>query len=232
MIGATSGGLGDIIYSIPVMHKLGVHTLYVKESYYYPPYGNLYSAITSLLHVNGINALPTAGSYPPHKYDPNIKFDIDFDFARKQRNRRNNHIILSYLNTWHLDKTNWNKPWLKVIGEHDLRTPYTVIHRTNRWRKDSRVKWKKILEGIENPVFVGFWNEYHEFISEYPVKPVIYYPTQDILDLACVIRDAKALYCNQSVSLTIAQGLGKEYYLEKNPKSTNTIMNTENEHIL
>jgi len=232
MIAASSGGLGDIIYSIPVLRKLGVDTLFVKESYYFPPHGNLYTAIKDLLAVNGILALPTNGAYPPNEYDPFLRFDYDLDQARKERNRRRNHIIVSYLNTWNLNTDGWCKPFLKVPGQNNLTGPYSVIHITKRWRKNSKVIWRNVIKKIENPLFVGFLCEYYDFCKETRTKDIPFIETDNILEMAILIRDCEALYCNQSVSLTIAQGLGKTYYLDKNPHTTNAIMRTLNENIL
>jgi len=230
MIAATSGGLGDIVYSIPVMHRLGVKTVYVKESYYYPPYGNLYTAIKRLLESQGFECLPTSGDYPPFEFDPAIKFDYNMDLARRQPKRGLNHIIISYLNQFNLPHTGWNTPFLK-LGSKGFAHTYSLIHRTPRWRKHSRVKWKEIIPRLESPVFIGFRDEYKAFVEETGIF-IPYMECTDILEMAYLIKDCKVLLCNQSVALTIAQGLGKEYYLERNPVKSNALFKTHNEHIL
>jgi hypothetical protein len=232
MIAATSGGLGDIIYSIPVLRKLGVDTLYVKESYYFEPYGNLYSAIKRLLLVNGINALPTDGGYPPMEYDPNLVFDYDLDIARNQKGRRVNHIMVSYHKAFNLPADGWCQPWLEVPGESNFKPPYSVNQLTNRWRKGSKVKWREVVKQIENPVFLGFDNEYEDFCLESRTKHIPFIETEDVYQMALIIRDSEAVYCNQSVGLTISQGLGNTYFLDKNPHANNAIMRTKNENIL
>lgn len=235
-VAATSGGLGDIVYAIPIMHKLNVTKVYVKEAYYYPPYGNLHSAIKSLLAQQGIEALPTSGAYPPFQYEPTIKYDFDLDASRRQPMRGRNHIIVSYLNEFRLSHDGWKEPWLKVQGAPLVSGyDYTVIHRTSRWRRYSPVKWADVINSLTGPlIFVGFENEYQEFIQEIGFLPehMAYLPTDDILQMAIVIRDSKALYSNQSVSVTLAQGLGKDYWLETNGPKTNCLMYTPNEHVL
>lgn len=232
MVGATSGGLGDIVYAIPIMHKLGITKLYVKESYYFPPYGNLYTTVKALLECNGIEAIPTSGAYPPYIFDPTIKFDYNLDNSRRQPKRGSNHIIISYLNEFGLSDDDWRSPWLKVEGEGELHGNYYLIHRTSRWRRFSTVDWVKVLESVPcNPIFIGFEDEYLAFCKE-TGSNIMYYPTRDILHMAQLIKKCKALYCNQSVSLTIAQGLGKEYYLDRNVPKTNCVMYTPNEHLL
>jgi hypothetical protein len=232
MIAATSGGLGDIVYSIPVMKQLGIDTVYVKESYYYKPYGSLFTSCKTLLESQGFKVLPTSGAYHPMMFEPNLRFNYNMDLARRQPRRGSNHIIISYLNEFKLPHTNWTKPWLNIEVEREILFPYSIVQRTGRWRKGSRVDWRKVIGEIKNiPIFAGFRNEYEDFCKETGTE-IIYYPTKDILEMAQLIKYADAFYGNQSVGLTIAQGLGKEYYLDRNPGKTNTLMNTKNEHLL
>ena len=230
MIAATSGGLGDIVYSIPILKELKVKTLYVKESYYFHPYGNLYTSIKRLVEQHDIACLPTDGKYPPHEYHPDLRFDFDLDLARKERHRGTNHIIKSYLNCFKLD-IDYKKPFLSVTGYSPISKPYSIIQRTPRWRQRSKVDWKTIIPKIEYPVFVGFLDEYYDF-CKVTGSNIPCYGCDDILDMAVLIRDCEAFYGNQSVGLTLAQGLGKKYFLERNPGKTNAIMKTPNENIL
>jgi hypothetical protein len=228
---ATSGGLGDIVFSIPAMKKIGVTHVYIKEAYYYPPYGNLYLAIKDLLAQQGFIVLPTSGNYPPHKYEPGLQVDYDMDKARLQPNRGRNHIIISYLNTFNLAHDNWSQPWLNIQGDNDIEQPYTLIHLTPRWRDNSKVNWRKILHEIKGKVhFIGFQHEWIDFCTKY--GNVSYLATGNILELAILIRDCEVLYCNQSVALSLAQGMGKKYFLERKPGKTNCLIYTENENLL
>jgi hypothetical protein len=232
MIAATSGGLGDIVYSIPVMKKLGIHTLYVKENYYYNPYGSLFTSCKTLLESQGFKVLPTSGAYHPMVFEPTLRFNYNMDLARRQPRRGSNHIIISYLNEFGLSHTDWTKPWLNIECEREILFSYSIIQRTQRWRRGSQVNWKKVVSEIKTiPIFVGFKNEYEDFCQETGTE-ITYYPTKDILEMAQLIKYSDAFYSNQSVGLTIAQGLGKEYFLDRNPGRTNTLMNTKNEHLL
>lgn len=241
MTAATSGGLGDIVYAIPVLKKLGVTRLYVKVSYYFPPYGNLYLACRRLLELQGIEALPTSGDYPVYQYEPGLKFDYDLDAARRQPMRGYNHIIRSYLNEFKLSHDGWNEPWLKVEGR-SLTETYVLIHYTSRWRKYNAVDWQWIVRDLDlesdqgrfkKIIFVGFKDEYDAFMQEINnCVEIEYQVTEDLLDLACLVRDAHKVYCNQSVVLTLAQGLGKKYFFERNAMKSNCMLRTQNEHIL
>jgi len=227
---ASSGGLGDIVFAIPVMRRLGVTDIYVKENYYFPPYGSLYLSIKSLLQSQGFNVHPTPGGKDPGIFDPGLHIDYNLDLSLNQRCRGSNHIIISYLNTFKLPHDNWKRPWLSIVGE-PVKEDYTLIHLTDRWRKNSRVDWIKVLKSITGKVyFIGFQYEWLDFCNRYGF--VEHLPTDDILHMAVLIQDCKVLYCNQSVSLALAQGMGKEYYLERKPGKTNCLMYTKNEHLL
>lgn len=230
-IAATSGGLGDIVFAIPVMRQLGVTDVYVKQSYYFPPYGNLHDAIKRLLEHEGFKVHPTAGGLPPMQYADNLKFDYDMDAARKQPHRGKNHIIISYLNQFKIRFDEWQEPWLTVQPAKDLPGPYNLIHLTPRWRDESEVRWNKVLQSIKGKVyFIGFQHEWLDFCKRW--GNVEWLMTDDIYDMAQVIAGCEDLYCNQSVSLALAQGLGKSYHCEFKPGKTNCRIYTDNENIL
>lgn len=228
---ASSGGLGDIVFAIPIMKRLQVTDVYVKENYYFPPYGSLYLAIKSLLQQQGFTVHPTPGGDHPGVFEDGLHIDYNLDHSLSQRCRGTNHIIISYLNTFKLPHDNWKDPWLTVPGASVIDGEYTLIHLTDRWRRNSRVDWKAVLHNIPGPVyFTGFQHEWLDFCTKY--GSVGWLPTQDILSMAILIRDCNVLYCNQSVSLALAQSMGKEYYLERKPGKTNCLMYSLNEHLL
>lgn len=235
MTAATSGGLGDIIYSIPIMKALGVTDLYIKESLYFPPYGSMFTAMKDLVSMQGFNVHPTSGDYPMRKFDPTLKPDYNLDLFRRQQFRARNHIMTSMANQFDVkDKKLYLRPWLKVDGENS-RKDYNLIHLTTRWRDGSTVNWKDVLNKMQGTVyFVGFLDEWIAFLKQTDGarRKAEYLETLNILDLAILVRDCDALYCNQSVALTIAQGLGKDYFCEFRPGKSNTKIRTKNEHVL
>lgn len=229
----TSGGCGDIVYSIPVLKKLGVTRVYVKENWYRPPYHSLYSVMKDLLEMHGFDVLPTPGGYDPMNYEPGLHLDYDMDRFRLMRGRGKVHLMVSMLNYWGLPTNRWTNPWLDVTGSAAAKPTeaYNLIQLTPRWRDNSRVNWERVFMKIDGPVyFIGFPEEHAEFCRLYGY--IQHIPTDNILHMARLIRDCQALYCNQSVALTLAQGLGKKYYLEVKPGKTNTLMYSKNENIL
>lgn len=233
-VAACSGGLGDIVYAVPVMQKLGVTRLYAKVAYYYPPHGDMCSSLQRLLAQQGIECLPTSGEFPPFEYEPGLRFDYDLDQARKQPARGSNHIVTSYLNQFGLPHDDWTKPWLRVEGEHQFGN-YCVVQRTPRWRRLNAVDWMTIYgeleERYDRVIFVGFPEDHRDFCRVVG-KRVDHVACFDVLDFAILIRDCRAFYGNQSVGIPLAQGLGKEYWIERNAMKQNALMGTPNEHIL
>src|SRR6187402_1099151 len=102
MVAVSSGSLGDIVYSVVLMKRMGVKTLYVKESKFFPPYGNMYSEIKDLIEVQGIECKPTRGDLPMHVFEAGLRYEVDLDKARYEKNRGRNHIIISYLNSYNV----------------------------------------------------------------------------------------------------------------------------------
>lgn len=224
---ASSGGAGDIVYSIPVLRKLGVKTLYVKETEYLPGL-TLFASVAPLIESQDITCLPTSPGFRLGKFDPAIHIDYNLDNLRNQPLRGKNHIIKSYFQEFGLSTTGWNDTFLK--GSPTV-LDYTLFHVTSRWRERSNINWKEILKSVPGEkLFIGFEEEWDSFRKQY--GRIDYQETKDLLSMASYIKYCKALYCNQSVALTLAQGLGKEYWLERKPGKSNTLFYTKNEHIL
>lgn len=220
----SSGGLGDIVYSIPVMRELGVELLYVKQHYYRSPFTNLYEAIKSLVEFEGFKC-QLYPDVPMYSYPVPANFDLDT--FRKQPGRGRVFIQDNMRRRFQLQLKAYT-PWLSLpVTDGD----YSVIHLTDRWRGEKLVDWNKVLQRIEGKVyFIGLQHEWADFCYQY--GNIEWYATSDVLEMAELIAGCKALYCNQSVSLTLAQGLGKSYFLEAKPGKTNTLINQPIEHLL
>lgn len=226
-IAATSGGLGDIVYSIPIMRELGVKLVYVKESWYHHPYHSLYSCIKTLLNHEGFDVLPTNGELRVGKFERGLKYDYNLDSFRRQDNRGKVHIQTNLRKQFNLKQQPF-RPWLNISTAEK---GYNLIQLTERWRNASTVDWKVLFQNIPKPVyFIGFQYEWLDFQLNY--GDLEWMETNDILDMAHLIANCDNLYCNQSVGLTLAQGLGKRYFLELKPGKTNTRMYLSNENIL
>lgn len=226
-----SGSLGDIIYSLPTIRAMGGGTLHVKRALFHAGYDQ-FTASERLLRCQPYlhDVLPYPAQYDQFQHDPNIHLDHDLDVARLQPNRSRVHIIKRHLDAMGVQLVSWRDPWLTVPSP-PVDWFYSLIHVTPRYRERSRVDWAVIRQLIPEPVFfIGFKHE-HEAFEQF-AGPIPYLPTRDLLDMARAIAGADALYCNQSVGLTLAQGLGKPYFLERHVNRINCLLFTSNEHIL
>jgi hypothetical protein len=107
-------------------------------------------------------------------------------------------------------------PWLTVPNpkRHGNRT--VVINRTSRWLppelSSQWIKWSS--EGIQDiAVFLGLPEEYEAFKTA-TGWDIPYQPTTSMLELAEYIAGADMFIGNQSVALSMAIGLGQEYWCE------------------
>lgn len=231
-IAACSGGLGDILYGVKVMHLLGVARLYVKEAAFPKGYGTTVTALQDLLALQNIECLPTDAKFSWFEYEPSLIYDYDLDKARLQPRRGRVHIIRNFLRAFGFSYNNWNQPWLKIDDLYRTRgDPYTLIALTPRWRDNSRIDWTHIRKRLYGRVcFTGFEEDYNEFVRKHGLVEYIY--TANLLEMARLIRDCSVLYTNQNPALVIAQGIGKTYWLEQKPARTNTLIYTYAENIL
>lgn len=227
-----TGGIGDCMYAIPIMKLLGVETLYIKENFYPDGFGSMYTAVKGILHSQGITALSIPGGTPFSVFPEGLSFDYDLDAWRCRPRRNELHIIKNMMLHYQCYNSDWNKPFLKEFVNSE--GSYNLIFLTQRWREGSTVDWSKIrffleLENIPF-YFIGFPDDHKDFVEKY--GPIKYWFTKDLLRMADLISNCKALYCNQSVALTLAQGLGKKYFCEFKPNKTNTRFFTANENVL
>jgi hypothetical protein len=239
LIGRHSGKIGDIIYALPTIRELGIDTLYIPEN---TPDGctGMYSGLKDLLllqpYIREVREYPSGLNY--RERAPGIDIDYDLDDARLQPMKGVIHIVKRYMDAFGVDYPGWKEPWLQlpdnpiqVIGGYAV-INYTGRHIHNdKLNITSNVDWGKILKSIDIPVvFVGTFQELERF--EKIAGPVEYVNTKNMLDVAYVLKGAKAVYCNQSACLALSQSMGKPYYLDVKPQKTNCLLYTNNENIL
>jgi hypothetical protein len=107
------------------------------------------------------------------------------------------------------------EPWLKV---EPLKIPgkTIIVNRTPRYHSgtngDGWMRW--ISKGLHHRfLFVGHPNEHAEFQQRFGIK-VDYYPVKDMLEMARLIQGSEYFIGNQSMPLSLAIGLGHNYYCE------------------
>lgn len=240
-----NGKIGDVIFSLPCMRELGGGILYLPES---TPDGctNLYSSLRDLLlqqpYIHEVREYPSGLAYKEQA--PGIHIDYDLDLARDQPLKGVIHIVKRYLDAFGLKLNNWKEPWLKLIPEafeggvwmnpkDYCLVNYTGRHIYNEQMKvESKADWNRVVNSIAYPkYFIGNPDEHLVFCNKYYVD-LPYLPTANLLEAALKIRNAKAVYCNQSSVLALSQSIGVEYYLDVKPFKRNCLLETSNEHLL
>lgn len=242
------GKMGDIIFSLPTIRELGGGILYIPED---TPDGckGMYSAMKDLLmqqpYITEVREYPSGLGYK--EVAPGIKIDYDLDLARDQPAKGRIHIVKRYMDAFGINYRNWKEPWLKVDDEPQvslevelkkLRTSdrnFSLFSYTGRYMTNDRMpskpfNWKPVIDSIQGKkFFVGTFEEHAGYFNLFGMPWIM---TRNILELARVVKQANAIYCNQSLTLALAQALGKTYYVFPRPFKTNCLLYTPNEYIL
>lgn len=232
------GKMGDVIFSLPAIRELGGGILYLPENTSDECKG-LYSSMENLLlqqsYISEVREYPSG--LPYGKKAAGIHVDYDLDEARNQSGKGVIHIVRRYLDAFNLSLPNWKEPWLTVKGDGPMPGEYVVINYTGRHILNeqmgikSRVDWIRVHNSIPyKKYFVGTIEEYrHYFDTIGMIDRVI---CKDVLEIALLIKEAKAVYCNQSLCLALAQSLGVKYHTDFKPGKTNCMLFTNIEHAL
>jgi hypothetical protein len=233
-IAITSGGAGDVVFSVPIMKALGITTLYIKESYYPEGYGSMYSALKELIELQGFEVLPTKDEGKGFDcFEPGIKFDINMDTWRNCRMRGKWHIAQSMMAHWGIMNRNWKTPWLKIDNEPTelTGTDYSLWFLSPRWRDRSMFDWARCFTSVPGQkYFIGFKSDHEAFCRE--VGEIEYLHSDNFMRTARLIRDSRTVYCNQGPWLAICQGIGHDYHCLLKPGKTNTMIMLSYEHHL
>lgn len=236
----SSGGCGDVVYSLPTIDALGGGILYLKRYNQYNKICDQYAMLKRLLELQ--DCIEEVREYPStdfFQYDDKILIDHDLDKFRINTDLAKRPLIQVCLQKFGFIPDCYSIPFLKVdkpqIPENiSGEKPFALINRTKRYQ-DPDFDWRKLLEKVVenygiNVFFIGLKDEYLHFVNTVGYVQLLI--TNDFLDAARYIAASDALYCNQSCCLTIAQALGKKYYLEVAPNHTNCILNLSNETLL
>lgn len=145
--------------------------------------------------------------------------DVDLDFYRAVLYRSfEGNIVESYFRSFNIPMLpeDLQLPWLEAdaISEAAI-----IVNSTPRYRTpdpETDAQWATMCEGAnlaENGLFVGTPAEHEAFVQKFNC-PIKYRPVKDFLELAGLIAGADLFLGNQSMSLSIAMGLGKTSVVE------------------
>lgn len=226
-----SAGLGDCIYSLPTVREMGGGTFIYGGSY------KGYEAIKPLLEEQFCitKCVHSSQVSLPQGF-------INLDWFRNSPDFGKRHFVQLFREQFNLPPYDFikNSGWLE-----DIRTvkasfyPYAIVNVTPRYRDkvfkrlggwDREIK-KLYKMGVDKMFFMGFIEDYEE-LKSYTNSPIDYFPTNNLLEAAQMIKGAKYFSGNQSVLLAIREGLGLPYRLEWSPNHTDTCQFNDNETII
>ena len=216
-----SGARGDIIYGLPVIKEMGggVLALNLKgNTYVGKPIeaGKDFNEFRQFLMTQ--DYIKDVIAWDPDEHQPMI----DLDRFREMIS----HCEL--LSECHLKRFgiefNLSQPWL-TIGE-PKHVADIIINRSTRYY--GFLNWNLLRERRKQCLFVGFPNEYREFVARGVGLNIGFYQTDDYLDLAKVIAGSKLFIGNQSFAFSLAEAMKHPRVLEVcdycsncNPQSDN-----------
>jgi len=229
------GTLGDNIYYLCFMKLMGGGNLYVKLDYL-----NHFCSVV-MGWPQGAGAV--AGTLHPWQYDfmkPLLEIQdyvnsvsiwkdeyIDYhgEGAWRQHNgmswNGNNvecYALANNINILDLEVKQklLYEPWLKPVEPIKVPGKTIIVNRTPRYHHGTTgegwMRW--ISKGLHHRfLFVGNPNEHADFQARFGIK-VEYYPVKDMLEMARLIQGSEYFIGNQSMPLSLAIGLGHNYFCE------------------
>jgi hypothetical protein len=226
---AHAGGVGDIVYAIPVILsvlannratkadiflQLDVETGYVG----WHPLGNkLLDADFAARLKPLLESQPYIGGVAIHD---GRKVDCDLNGFRKLPN-----LTTYCLPRWYflfIQGTRWDlsQPWLAVPP--DTRYADRILVSRNARLRSPYIDHRFMNEYASEVVFVGVEREFEEFRSECPACTSFYEAT-DFLELARVVAGARFFCGNQGFVYTLAEAMKTPRLLETNIQAANNI---------
>jgi hypothetical protein len=205
-----SGDIGDILYSLYTVKKLG------GGIYYMDPTGGLNDPqVANGLpeRCNKFNKNSYDFLYPLLKQQSYIKdvcewngetCDINFNVFRRDYKQT---LLHSHLNVAKipLNTVDHNEPWLNVDDEIKLDRDI-LINRTPRYNSNYTWYYANRHDIAKTAIFVGLEKEHEIFEYTFNIK-IPHYKFKDGLEAAKIIKGSKCLIANQSSILAIAIGL-------------------------
>jgi len=199
-----SGARGDIIYSLPTIAALGGGVLYLNlsDKHYLGKSiecGDDFRSFAEFLKVQ---------SYVKDVIQWNGEVvDYDLDLFRELNVDRN------LLSQSHLDRfgAEFDLTGFWIDGVEGKFVADIVINRSQRYH--GSLEWGQLKGREKRCVFVGFEEEWNEFVKETGLE-VSFYKVESYLDLASVIAGSKLFVGNQSFCYSLAEAMKHPRVLE------------------
>lgn len=195
----SSGKLGDIIYTLPIVRAFTASSQYICRSSF-----NILSFLNSQPYIQSTTDVRLVKLHPHF---------INFDRACYLPEWTHEHFIKSYSRIAGIPAD--LSPWIE--GYNTTPNGYAVINVTPRYR-DRFFSWKSEVSRLKGKYrdvyFVGSREEFASFPWRFGLK---YQCTADVKELCTVIAGANEFSGTQSLALALRQGLGLPYRFEQSP---------------
>jgi hypothetical protein len=227
-----SGTLGDIVYGLALMKHYGGGEFYlhlgqvdwIGQHYYGNPPDPYHQGRMTDADFEFMREFMEAQEYVTKfsKLNDSVGITHNLDRFRPLFVGHPANYITTYCMAFNItDPTEQVKvsdgPWLSVPNPKPIPGKPYVVNRTSRGFTTpgcnaAWTSWKN--EGVDKEsVFVGLPKEYEDF-KQLTGWDLDFHPTKNMLELAEVIAGAEQFIGNQSVALSIAQGLRTPYAFE------------------
>lgn len=217
-----TGDLGDVISMLPSLRALGGGEIVIgqrmngqRESMR----GVRYDSIKPLLEVQPyVSGVEWSNNF--------AESNISHDFGRFRINYRT-HENLAIQHARHFGIEISLEPWLSVPSASVLRaTGRVVVCRSFRYHNPA-FPWQEIVDKHPDCIFVGLRSE-HSAFQQHVLRRVEYVPTENLLELAQLIAQAKLVVSNQTAVWWISVGLGVPTWQETYHGDMNSVINRKN----
>jgi hypothetical protein len=216
-----SGARGDLLYSLPAVQALGGGDFFVNRK------EGQYSVFPiDDCEMQGIVEFLKTQPYIDSVQDwDERKVDYDLDKFRELS------FILYLLTEMYLKKFNvsfdLSKKWIDTEKIPVIHKADIVVSRTARYH--SVFNWNELAPWIDRAVFIGWDNEYKEFVEETGYK-IRHEVMGTWLDIAGTILGSKLFIGNQSMLYAMAEGMKHPRVLEECSYCPNCHPQSKNGH--
>lgn len=216
-----SAACGDIIYTLPSVKHLYETT--GKKGVYYID-NKTYRGRQSVDTYKALKRLLESQDYI-HEVLPwnRESFDYDFDGFRRAK-YINTPMPVVMANAIGLKGVDYMSAWLNAEGCF-YSNNNIAFNITNRY-KGHKVNWKQIVDDYSfdkdnNLVFIGLKSEFQALSFK---SKLSHYQCNDLYEVWSFLNRCKAVYCNQSSILTIAQATNHPSIFLANAHGFNNVL--------
>lgn len=232
----SSMGCGDIIYSLPFVRHMKEKTGYDVEFYIgqsphkkFDTFNSLYRLLSSLPYIDNVI------KWHSLQWRDSSRIAYNLDSLRKQPNLRKVKYWENYFRCFNEPVKDYEytfRPWI-YLPDDDVKFD-TCFHVTPSYDFYD-YNFNDYLQGIRTMGFpiqvLGFYDDIWKVFDK-QIADEFDNNHYDLLDFTEIISQSKDFFCNQSVGLTIAQGLGHENINLAVCKGWHSVYGLRNETIL